>query len=83
MHFDERTEGDYRIHAGALEAPGGGYIAAVVVSRVVGRTHSLREAYRDDCLSCGHRWATAEAALNHAVVRARAIIRNLPDRLSC
>ena len=49
MVFDERSEGDYRIYAGALEAPRGqGYIAAVVVNRVQGIGDGPREAYRDD-----------------------------------
>ena len=57
MIFDERSEGDYRIYAGALEAPRGqGYIAAVVVNRVRGSVDAPREAYRDDSLACGHRW---------------------------
>ena len=37
MHFDERNVGDYRIFAGALEAPkGDGYIAAMIVQRIQG-----------------------------------------------
>ena len=56
MIFDERNEGDYRIYAGALEAPRGqGYIAAVVVNRVRGDGPTPREAYRDDSLACGQK----------------------------
>ena len=45
MIFDERTEGDYRIYAGALEAPRGqGYIAALVVNRIGDAGHKPREA---------------------------------------
>jgi len=37
MQFDECFEGEYRIFVGALDAPRGeGFIAAVVVSRIVG-----------------------------------------------
>ncbi len=37
MQFDECLEGDYRIFVGALDAPRGeGFIAAVVVSRMLG-----------------------------------------------
>jgi hypothetical protein len=37
MQFDECFEGGYRIFVGALDAPRGeGYIAAVVVSRLLG-----------------------------------------------
>ena len=43
MIFDERSEGDYRIYAGGLEAPQGqGYIAAVVVNRVSGAAGAIR-----------------------------------------
>ena len=62
MRFDECREGEYRIFAGALDAPHGqGYIAAVVVNRVLGDHHShQREAWRDDSLACGHRWTSPE-----------------------
>jgi hypothetical protein len=37
MQFDECFEGEYRIYVGALDAPRGeGFIAAVVVSRLLG-----------------------------------------------
>ncbi len=37
MQFDECFEGEYRIFVGALDAPrGDGFIAAVVVSRMLG-----------------------------------------------
>ena len=63
MKLDQRDEGEYRIYAGALESRlGDGYIAAVVVSRVRGVERGPREAYRDDALACGHRWAQAEQA---------------------
>jgi len=46
MRFDESQEGDYRIVAGALDAPRGqGYIADVVVNRVLG-DHPGRRAAR-------------------------------------
>lgn len=84
MHFDERMEGDYRIYAGALEGPkGDGYIAAVVVSRVTGPNNSLREAYRDESIACGHRWPSPEAALTHAMTRAREVIYKERYRLAC
>jgi hypothetical protein len=84
MHFDERNEGDYRIYAGALEAPlGDGYIAAVVVNRVTGAMWTPREAFRDTSLSCGHRWPSAADALSYAVARALELIRTEPHRLAC
>lgn len=84
MIFDERTEGDYRIYAGALEAPRGqGYIAAVVVNRVGAAGHPPREAFRDDSLACGHRWPSAAEALSYALNKARELIRRDPRRLHC
>ena len=84
MQFDERTEGDYRIYAGALEAPrGDGYVAAVVVSRLQGAARAPREAYRDIGMSGGHVWHSSTDALAYAVARARELIRTEPQRLSC
>ena len=63
MKFDERTDGEFRIYAGALEAPkGDGYIAAVVVSRQRTVGPKPREVFRDESLACGHRWKTADEA---------------------
>jgi hypothetical protein len=82
--FDERSEGDYRIYAGVLEAPRGqGYIAAVVVNRVRGTGQPPREAYRDDSLACGYRWLSPDEALIYALNRARDVIRREPHRLHC
>lgn len=84
MIFDERTEGDYRIYAGALEAPTGkGYIAALVVNRVGGTAHGPREAFRDDSLACGHRWLSAQEALLYALNKARDVIHRESHRLHC
>ncbi len=85
MRFDECLEGDYRIFAGALDAPRGqGYIAAVVVNRVQGDHHNhQREAWRDDSLACGHRWTSAEEALSYAMTRARDLIRKRSQMLAC
>jgi hypothetical protein len=82
--FDELSEGDYRIYAGALEAPRGqGYIAAVVVNRVRGVGDSPREAYRDDSLACGHRWLSPHEALSYALKKAREVIHRERHRLHC
>lgn len=84
MQFHERDEGDYRIYAGALESKAGdGYIAAVVVSRVHGASHAPREAYRDDSLACGHRWARAAEALRYAIGKGREVVKTEPHRLAC
>jgi hypothetical protein len=84
MQFDERVEGNYRIYAGALEAPqGDGYVAAVVVSRVDAPSGRLREAYRDIGMSGNHVWRSSADALAYALARARELIRTEPQRLSC
>ena len=83
MHFDERDEGDYRIYAGALEEPSGGYIAAVVVRRVRGVQGAQREAYRDESLACGHRWRSPQEAMVYALDRARELIHRERHRLAC
>jgi len=84
MLFDERCDGDYRIYAGALEAPRGhGYIAAVVVNRVSGLVNTPREAFRDDNLACGHRWLSPEEALVYALNKAREVIHREQHRLHC
>lgn len=87
MRFDECLEGDYRIFAGALDAPRGrGYIAAVVVNRVQGDRgdHGAHlEAWRDDSLACGHRWLSAEEALSYAISRGRELIRKRSQMLAC
>ena len=84
MQFDERTVGDYRIFAGALEAPlGDGYIAAMIVQRVQGAPNTPREAYRDESVACGHRWASADAAIAYAMQRAADVIRQRSQLLAC
>jgi hypothetical protein len=83
MNFDERIEGDFRIYAGALEGPkGDGYIAAVVVNQIGGAANTPREVYRDETLACGHRWASASAALLYAVNKARQVISSGRYRLA-
>ncbi|MEO7851712.1 MAG: hypothetical protein ABIR94_05565 [Rubrivivax sp.] len=84
MILHERSDGDYRIYAGALEAPRGhGYIAALVVNRVSDTKAGPREAYRDDSLACGHRWLSAEEALLYAMNKARDVIHRESHRLHC
>jgi hypothetical protein len=88
MHFDERSEGPYRIYAGALEAPqGDGYIAAVVVVAERGEEGAPRSrkrvAWRDDSLACGHRWASPADALLYAIERAREVIAKQSQLLAC
>jgi hypothetical protein len=86
VHFDQRIEGPYQIYAGALEAPqGDGYIAAVVVvanANASGATRP-REAWRDDSLACGHRWASPGDALLYAIERAREVIHKHSRLLAC
>ena len=75
MHFDERTEGPYRIYAGAREAlQGDGYVAAIVVQQVHSESRTGREVYRDESLACGHRWESPDDALRYAMNRAQEVI---------
>ena len=84
MQFDETCEGNYRIYAGALEAPSGdGYIAAVVVNRLRDAHSPAREAYRDTSLSGGHRWRSPKDAISFAFARAKEVIRTEQHRLAC
>ncbi len=78
MKFDESVEGGFRIYVGALDAPRGeGYIAAAVVNQLDGTLADAgREIWRDENLAGGHRWASAEAALRYAMVRARTVARH-------
>lgn len=85
MRFNECHEGDYRIFVGAVEAPrGDGYIAALIVNRVRGEVSGQhREAFRDDSLACGYRWASAGDALDYALERASELIRTQSKALAC
>jgi hypothetical protein len=68
MIFDEYKLGDYRIFAGAIEAPlGDGFIGAVVVNCVRDQRHAPDPVFHDDALCCGHRWPTGEEALQFAM----------------
>jgi hypothetical protein len=75
MHFQQSELDDYRIYAGAVEAPHSGYIAALIVNRRAEASQRELEAYRDDSLGCGYRWETADQALSYALTRAREMIR--------
>jgi len=76
MNFDESTVGDYRVFSGAIESPiGDGYIAALIVLHNRTRPHQTTEVFRDESLSCGHRWESPEAALSYAMGKAREVIR--------
>jgi hypothetical protein len=79
MHFQELHEDGWRIYVGALESPGGGYTAALVVERPGAApgaaTASLRDGFRDDSLACGHRWSSAEDAMGYALRKGRAWVR--------
>jgi hypothetical protein len=81
MRFQECREGEYKIFAGAVEAPrGDGYIAAMVVSRVEPRPGG---AFRDDSVACGYRWRSAEEAIAYALNRAREMVRRRSGMLTC
>lgn len=76
MRFQQSELGDYRIYAGAVEAAGRGYIAALIVNRRAEAPGSRElEAYRDDSLGCGYLWPTPDRAISYALTRAREMIR--------
>lgn len=85
MHFQESTEGDYRIFAGAIEAPAarGGYLAALVVNRTDARRHNAGEAFRDTALAAGYTWDSADEALRYAMARGQELVRRRPTLLAC
>jgi len=84
MILTERSDGEYRIYAGAMEATqGDGYIAAVVVNLTRTDDHAAREAFRDEALACGHRWVSCEAALAYAMGKGQQAVqreRHCPTR---
>ena len=84
MQFDEGVMGDYRIYAGALEAPkGDGYIATMIVQRIHGVHGAPREVLRDEGLAGGHRWESASDALADAINKAQEAIRTRSLRVAC
>jgi len=88
MRFQECREGDYKIFAGAVEAPrGDGYIAAMVVSRVKPGASAGADrssvAFRDDSVACGYRWRSPEEAIAYALNRAREMVRRQSGMLTC
>lgn len=81
MHFTERDVGDFRIYAGAMEEPRGGYVAGVVVHRRRGgRTPEI--IYRDDRLFGGHRFDKSDEALVRALDSGHRAIRALDVEMS-
>ncbi|WP_428424095.1 hypothetical protein [Methylibium sp.] len=71
MHFEERDCGDFRIYGGALDAPGSGFLAAVVVMQVRGVRGEPVTVFRDESLSAGHRFKDARSALRFAMEAGR------------
>jgi hypothetical protein len=69
MRFEDKDDGEYRIHAGALELRAGeGFLAAVIVNRSSQGRGDGHEVYRDTEVSGGHRWLTSDQALQHALL---------------
>lgn len=75
MDLMERDVGDFRIYAGALEAPLGGYTAAVEVHRVRGVSNPPQVIFSSDRMSGGHRFEQSTAALRHALNMGHQAIR--------
>ncbi len=69
MRFEDRNDGEFRIHAGSLELRvGQGHLAAVIVHRSCKGDVGACEVYRDTAVSGGHRWLTSDQALQHALL---------------
>lgn len=77
MQFCEQQQGEYRIYGGAVESPHGGYLAAVVVMKVVGEPALV---FRDERLSGGHRFPAANDAVRHAMASGRKVLRRQAAR---
>jgi hypothetical protein len=75
MHFTERDVGDFRIYAGAIEEPLGGYVAGVVVHRRRGLGRPPELVFRDDRLFGAHRFDKANDALMRALDAGHRAIR--------
>lgn len=75
MNLQECDIGDFRIYAGALDGPQGGYTAAVEVHQLRGPGQAPRRVFGSDRLSGGHRFAGPDEALRHAMGIGRQAIR--------
>ena len=71
MKLQERDIGDFRIYAGALDGPRGGYTAAVEVPQLRGAGQTPRRVFSADRLSGGHRFEEPGQALRHALAIGR------------
>ncbi len=67
MNLQERNVGNFRIYAGALDAPQGGYTAAVEVHLLRGVQIPPEIVFSSERLSCGHRFEASDAAIKHAL----------------
>ena len=75
MVLQEHACGPKRIYTGAIEGRSlDGYTAAVVVVEM-DRSDKPREIFRDEMISCGHRWETDAEALQAAWVQAMKVTR--------
>lgn len=68
MGVQQRQVGDFRIYAGAVDAAGGGYTAAVEVHRVADLDDGAPEiVFSSERVSGGYRFEAAALALRHAL----------------
>lgn len=75
MRFEDRNDGEYRIHAGALELREGmGHLAAVIVVHFRKGATKGTDVFRDIAISGGYRWLTSDQALQQAFVSGNAAI---------
>lgn len=74
MHFDEMEAGDFKIYTGAVESPGRGFKASIVISQVRGVTPP-REIYREESMAGGYAWPSATEALRFAMSAGQRLVR--------
>lgn len=84
MRFEDRQDGEYRIHAGSLEPRAGeGHLASVIVNHSRDGKIGVQEIYRDLEVSGHHRWLTSDQALHHALMLgAKAVVAERQRALS-
>ncbi len=78
MHFGQRDVGNFRIYAGALEAPGGGYTASVVVHKTSSAPKEPQVVFSDYKLFGGYRFEEPASALVRAMDVGHRTIRMQP-----
>lgn len=75
MNFAEKDVSGFRIYAGAMETAQGGYVAGVGVRLLSDQAKDGGLVFMNDTLSGGHRFATPEEAIRHALDTGHYVVR--------